>query len=167
MVNFLVSAMVITYAMGPIALLCLRKTLPNKERPFKLPAANFLCLLAFYSCNLFSYWTGWETISKLSIALIVGFALFAVASMRGVVKMNANDMKAAYWIVPYITGLIIISYLGAFGGTGFIPFGWDFLVVGLFTLGILYLALATRVELNHQEVSDFLAAEDSMVIEAH
>jgi amino acid transporter len=42
MVNFLVSAMVITYAMGPIALVCLRITLPEQERPFKLPAANFL-----------------------------------------------------------------------------------------------------------------------------
>jgi len=167
MVNFLVSAMVITYAMGPIALMCLRRTLPDKERPFKLPAANFLCMLAFYCCNLFSYWTGWETISKLSIALLVGFALFLIASMRGVVKMNRTEMKSALWIVPYIVGLIIISYLGSFGGKHIIPFGWDFLVVGLFSMGILYLALLTRVELNQQEVSDFLLAEGSMVIETH
>jgi hypothetical protein len=90
-----------------------------------------------------------------------------IASLRGVVKMDSNDMKAAYWIVPYIAGLILISYLGAFGGLNVIPFGWDFLVIGMFTVGILYLALATRVELNHQEVSDFLAAEDSVVIESH
>lgn len=167
MVNFLVSAMVITYAMGPIALLCLRRTLPDKERPFKLPAANTLCLLAFYCCNLFSYWTGWQTISKLSIALLVGFALFLIASLRGVVKMNRTEMKSALWIVPYILGLIGISYLGSFGGTNTIPFGWDFLVVGLFSMGILYLALLTRVELNQQEVSDFLIAEGSMAIEAH
>lgn len=169
MVNFLVSAMVITYAMGPIALICLRMTLPEKERPFKLPAANFLCVLAFYCCNLFSYWTGWETISKLSIALLVGFALFLISSARGVVKMNRTEMKSALWIVPYILGLISISYLGAFGGgKNIIPFGWDFLVVGLFSLGILYLAVLTRVELCQQAVSDFLTAQEGpLAIESH
>lgn len=167
MVNFLVSAMVITYAMGPIALMCLRRTLPEKERPFKLPAANFLCLIAFYSCNLFSYWTGWQTISKLSIALLVGFSLFAISYFRGVVKIDNKELKAAFWIVPYLLGLIIISYLGAFGGKNIIPFGWDFLVVGLFSVTILYLALKTRVELDAAEVSDFLISEGSLAIETH
>lgn len=167
MVNFLVSAMVITYAMGPIALMSLRITLPDKERPFKLPAANFLCLLAFYSCNLFSYWTGWETISKLSIALAVGFALFLIAYLRGAVKMNRTELKAAIWILPYILGLISISYLGSFGGIEVIPFGWDFLVVALFSGFILYLAIKTRAALTQQDVSEFLIAEGSLVVEGH
>src|SRR5262249_36103345 len=68
MVSFLVSGMVLSYAMGPIALLCLRWELPTKKRKFNLPAAKTLCLLAFYFCNLLSYWTGWETISKLAVA---------------------------------------------------------------------------------------------------
>lgn len=160
MVNFLVSAMVITYAMGPIALICLRLTLPEKERPFKLPAANFLCVLAFYSCNLFSYWTGWETISKLGIALLAGLILFAISYLRGVVKIDRKDMRSAIWIIPYLVGLIAISYLGAFGGINLIPFGWDFAVVGMFSLGILYLAIRTRVVLDKQQVNDFLLAEE-------
>lgn len=167
MVNFLVSAMVITYAMGPIALICLRLTLPDKERPFKLPAANFLCLIAFYACNLFSYWTGWETISKLSIALFVGFVVFLIAYLRGVVKMSRSDLRAAIWILPYISGLILISYLGSFGGKGIIPFGWDFLVIGLFTLGILSLALVTRIQLNPQDVNKIIESEDSLAVDAH
>lgn len=170
MVNFLVSAMVITYAMGPIALICLRLTLPEKERPFRLPAANFLCVIAFYCCNLFSYWTGWETISKLSIALLVGFALFILSYLRGVVKMSLTELRSAIWIIPYILGLITMSYLGAFGGKNIIPFGWDFLVVGVFSLFILYLAIQTRVILNSQDVHDFLISEGSdtsLAIEAH
>jgi amino acid transporter len=166
MVNFLVSAMVITYAMGPIALMSLRLTMPDKARPFRLPAANFLCLLAFYCCNLFSYWTGWETISKLSIALLVGFALFMISYLRGSVKMTRTELKSALWIVPYIVGLIVISYLGAFGGHEIIPFGWDFLVVGLFSMGILYIAVKTRVELNKQDLENLLGPEGSMAIES-
>ncbi|MBV9575752.1 MAG: APC family permease, partial [Gammaproteobacteria bacterium] len=58
MVSFLVSGMVISYAMGPIALLCMRIELPHEKRAFRLPAAKSICLMAFYFCNLLSYWCG-------------------------------------------------------------------------------------------------------------
>ena len=167
MVNFLVSAVVITYAMGPIALLSLRLTLPEKERPFKLPAANFLCMLAFYCCNLFSYWTGWETMFKLAIALLVGLGIFALSYLRGVVKIDKDDIKSAFWIVPYLLGLILISYLGNFGGKGMIAFGWDFLVIGIFSFVILSLAVHTRAALSSHEVTEFLLSESPLVIESH
>lgn len=159
MVNFLVSAMVITYAMGPIALICLRKNLPDKDRPFRLPAANLLCMLAFYCCNLFSYWTGWETISKLAITLAIGLVLFMIVWLRGNVVITKHEIKSGLWILPYLCGLILISYLGSFGGKEVIPFGWDFLVIGLFSLGILHLALQSRAELTSEEVAEFLIAE--------
>ncbi|EKD72084.1 MAG: hypothetical protein ACD_46C00014G0005 [uncultured bacterium] len=161
MVNFLVSAMVISYAMGPIALICLRMTLPNKNRPFRLPMANPLCLLAFYCCNLFSYWTGWDTISKLAIALLVGIVLFSIAYLRGSVKIAKDEIRSAFWILPYLFGLIAISYYGSFGGIGIIPFGWDFLVIALFSIGILYLAVLSRVALNADDVSNYLISESA------
>jgi len=159
MVNFLVSAMVITYAMGPISLICFRLSLPEKERPFRLPAANVVCWLAFYCCNLFSYWTGWETISKLAIVLIVGLVLFGISYMRGVVKVNKQEMKSAYWILPYLFGLVFISYLGSFGGLQIIPFGMDFGVIALFSMGILYLAIQSRAAMSSEDVTDYLLAE--------
>lgn len=159
MVNFLVSAMVITYAMGPIALLSLRLTLPEKDRPFRLPAANFLCLLAFYCCNLFSYWTGWETISKLAMVLFVGMVLFIAAYLRGAVKISNSDMRSAYWILPYLSGIVLISYLGSFGGLNLIPFGWDFGIIALFSTGILYVAVHTRSNLSADEVAAYLFSE--------
>lgn len=159
MVNFLVSAMVITYAMGPIALLCLRLTMPEKERPFRLPAANTLCFLAFYSCNLFSYWIGWETISKLGVALVIGLGLFIISYLRGSVNIQKRELKAAVWIVPYLLGLIGISYAGSFGGHGIIPFGWDFIVVALFSAIILYISIRSRAVLTAEEVSDYLISK--------
>lgn len=144
MVGFLVSGMVISYAMGPIGLLCLRLQLPNETRHFRLPAAHLLCVLAFYFCNLICYWTGWETIYKLAIALVIGVGFFVVAALRGKIKARYLGLKAAYWVLPYLGGLVFISYLGAFGGKNIIPFGWDFLVIGLFSIMILYLAVYTR-----------------------
>lgn len=160
MMNFLVSAIVITYAMGPIALLCLRLTLPDHKRPFKLPAAKFLCLLAFYCCNLFSYWTGWNTISKLAIALAAGILIFALSNLRGSVKVKPEEIKSAIWILPYLVGLVLISYLGSFGGIGVMPFGWDFLVIGIFSVVILHLAIRQRAMINPDQMKAFLISEN-------
>jgi amino acid transporter len=144
MVSFLVSAMVISYAIGPVALLCLRLELPNEERKFRLPCANLICMLAFYFCNLLSYWTGWDTVYKLAIAILIGFAFFSVACLRGKVEAASVGFKAALWLVPYLLGLTLISYFGAFGGKGSISFGWDFVVIGVFSLVMMYLAVFTR-----------------------
>jgi amino acid transporter len=163
MVNFLVSAMVITYAMGPIALLCLRLTMPEKERPFRLPAANLLCLLAFYCCNLFSYWTGWNTISKLAIALFIGLMFFFISYIRGNVKIDKRELRSAVWIMPYLLGLVIISYLGSFGGRNIITFGWDFLVIALFSVTILYISIRSRAVLTSKEVTDYLISNTAAV----
>ena len=161
MVSFLISAMVITYAMGPIALISLRITLPHKERPFRLPAANTICLVAFYCCNLFSYWTGWETISKLGIVLGIGFILFFISYARGRLKIARREFRSVIWIVPYLAGMVFISYLGAFGGLNYISFGWDFLVFAIFSICILYLAVWSRADMTAEEVSDYLQSESA------
>lgn len=144
MVSFLVSAVVISYAIGPIALLCLRLQLPKEKRPFYLPQANLISFLAFYCCNLISYWTGWDTIWKLAIAISIGVIVLMFAYLRGMINKNDFGLKSIFWLAPYLGGLFIISYLGSFGGKGYIPFGWDFLVIALFSIVIMLLALATR-----------------------
>ncbi len=153
MVSFLVSGMVISYAMGPIALLCLRRELPKQERKFRLPFANILCVLAFYFCNLISYWTGWDTIYKLAIAILAGFVFFGIACMRGRIRQTSLGMKSAIWVIPYLSGLVLLSYLGPFGGINVIPFGWDFLAIAIFSMMILYLALISRAS---TATTDFL-----------
>lgn len=167
MVNFLVSAIVITYAMGPIALMCLRLSLPDKKRPFKLPAANAICLLAFYSCNLFSYWTGWETISKLGIVLAAGMIIFVISWLRGSIKVQMHEIKTAFWILPYLAGIISISWLGSFGGKDIIPFGWDFLIIGIFSYLIFKMAVRSRIILDSKVVSDFLLSESAALEHGH
>lgn len=143
MVSFLVSAVVIAYAMGPIALMSLRKSLPDHKRPFKLWIAHPICLLAFYFCNLISYWTGWQTLYRLAIAVAIGFILLLVAMLRRKINNPEMGWKGLFWLIPYLGGLASISYLGSFGGKDIITFGWDFLVIGIFSIIIFYIALLT------------------------
>ncbi|MES2216921.1 MAG: APC family permease [Pseudomonadota bacterium] len=144
MVSFLVSAMVISYAMGPIAVLCLRLELPDQPRHFKLPMPKLICSLAFYFCNLLSYWTGWDTVYKLAVAIAIGLGFFTVAYLRGKLGTAKLGFKSLVWVAPYLLGLTVISYLGAFGGKNVITFGWDFLVIAIFSALILYLAVISR-----------------------
>ncbi len=159
MVSFLVSGMVISYSMGPIALLCMRLELPQEQRHFRLPAAYIICPLAFYFCNLLSYWTGWDTIYKLAIAMGIGFGFFIIAALRGSINHISWGLKSAVWIIPYLTGLVLISYLGAFGGKNIIPFGWDFAVIGIFSLCILFLAVKNRATLTNYKAVDVALVE--------
>ena len=153
MARLLVSGMVISYAMGPIALLCMRIELPNRKRSFRLPGAYIICPLAFYFCNLLSYWTGWDTIYKLAIAMIIGVVFFVIACLRGRLTPAMIGLKSGLWIIPYLTGLVLISYLGAFGGKNRIPFGWDFAVIAVFSLIILVIAVKNRASLKIQQTN--------------
>lgn len=154
MTDFLVSLMVISYAMGPLALISLSPLKPGGPKNFTLPYRQVLCPLAFFCCNLISYWTGWDTLSKLAILLVVGFALFVVFNLS---KARRHDLgwRALMWLVPYFTGLILISYAGNFGGHKLIPFGWDFVIIALFSLAIMGLARVSR-RTNEQQASTTL-----------
>lgn len=143
MVSFLVSIMVVSYAMGPIALISMRKFSQPSPGAFKLPCAQILGLIGFYFCNLISYWTGWSTMSKFSMALGLGVIVFIIAYFRMDRSAKANmGFRSLIWLLPYFLGLILISYLGAFGGKQLFNFGWDFLVIAIFSIVIFYLAIA-------------------------
>lgn len=154
MVSFLVSGMVISYAIGPVSLLCMRYEFPDKKREFQVPFAPLFCAVAFYFCNLLSYWTGWETIYKLAIAMLIGVVFFILAAIRGDIKSESLGLKSSVWVIPYLAGLVLISYLGSFGGKHVIPFGWDFLIIAVFSVAILYLAVRNRLFYSSEDALD-------------
>jgi hypothetical protein len=55
------------------------------------------------------------------------------------------DRWALVWIIPWLTGLTVISYLGQYGGTKVIPEGVDLGVVAAFSLLICYVAVVLRL----------------------
>lgn len=141
MVGFLVSCFVLAYAVGPIACVSLRYKMPNAKRSFRLPAVNWIGLLAFYICNLIIYWTDWSTVWRMLLTIAIGYIFLFV--YRFIKKENPNklDLNKAYWLFPYFIGLGIISYLGAFGGHNIIKFGWDFVIIAIFSAIIFYWAV--------------------------
>ena len=147
MIDFLTSLMAITYAIAPVCLLALREQLPNHKRPFRLPFARIWSTGAFYICTLLIYWSGWQVISKLGATLIMGLLVLLIHRLFIQSEhKEALNWQASVWIWPYFIGLIILSYIGNFGhGLGLLPFGWDFVVLGIFCLGILWLAIRYKL----------------------
>lgn len=160
MVTFLTSLMALTYAIGPVCLLALRQQIPNQHRPLRLPWATLWATAAFYICTLLIYWSGWNTISKLSIALVIG--LVVLFAHRACIKDKSDlplNIRASIWIWPYFIGISFISYLGNFGGGHeIIPFGWDFAIIAIFC--ILIMGLAMRFKLSAHETKSYIQRLD-------
>jgi amino acid transporter len=147
MAGFLVSSFIVSFSVGPLSLVVLRKTKKDVARPFKLPAHLFMSFLAFYVCNLMLFWAGWETVRLLLITSIVGFAVYFWRVAKKQIEPSTLPWYKSLWLVLYFAGFGTLTYLGSFGdGKNIIHFGWDFLFVGLFSLLIFCLAIRHHVE---------------------
>jgi len=153
LVGFITSATVLSFASGPLVLSALRKQKPEQERPFRVPGGHVIPILAFYASNLIVYWSGWLVNWKLFVAVLIGFVLLGVFHVTGQVSAPKLDFKAgAAWLLPWLGGLALISYLGNFpeksagaGNLGLFGFGWSFLIVAVFSVIVYAIAQATAL----------------------
>jgi amino acid transporter len=143
LVGFITSATVLSFASGPLVMAALRKQIPDHERPFRVPGGHVIPFLAFWAANLIIYWSTWPINWKLFVAVLIGFVLLGVFHLTGQVKAERYDLKAgASWTIPWLAGLALISYLGDYGGTGLIGFGWAIPVLFVFSAVIYGIAYA-------------------------
>jgi amino acid transporter len=164
MVTFLSSLMAITYSIGPVSLIALRRQIKNvHHKVFRLPFGDIWATIAFYICTLLAYWTGWKIMAKFGIAMLLGVIVLGAYQIRARHKKTAFHWENAYWIWLYFGGLIGFSYLGSFGGgLNIIPFGWDFLILGVFSLAILLLAVKSR--LPYEQAHEYLSKLEEELI---
>jgi amino acid transporter len=157
MMSFLVSALILGYAVGPLALNVLRQSLKDHTRPFKVPCAYVVGFLGFYFSNLIVLWTGWDVVSKMMIAILIGYVVLGWYKFKTPKSVFSLHFLPGIWTIPYLIGLALCSYLSSFGGTGSLRFGWDFLAVGVLSL-IIYV-YAQKVGLNTEECRSLVAME--------
>ena len=158
LVSLVTSATVIMYAFAPITLLVLRKADPNRARPYRVPAAPVLAPVAFITANEIIYWTSWTTVEKMMLIIGTGYLLFWVSYALGrPIERPPLDPRSLIWILPWFTGLAVISYLGQYGGTKLIPAWIDLGVVALFS--ILICALAVHLGLPIERVTATVALD--------
>ncbi|KFE36945.1 APC family permease [Thioclava atlantica] len=143
LVGYISSVTVLTYGLGPIVLMVLRRSQPDAERAFKLAGANLLAPLAFIASNLVIYWTGFYTNSILFGMLAVGFAIYA-AVFHYVKKRPATEFGWHHigWLALWFGGMWVLSALGGTGhGFNLVGFWTGMALVALWSLVVIWFAL--------------------------
>lgn len=147
MVNFLSSLLAVTYSVGPISLLALRYQASDYHRPLKLPFGRFWSLLAFYICTLLAYWSGWNTISKMGIAIGIGLLVFYAFRLYSGNSRQTLNISSSTWMLVYLPGLMFFSWLGNFGGgLGLISQPYMLCLLAVFCSITLWLSLRYKLE---------------------
>jgi amino acid transporter len=184
LVNIVTSASVFMYAGAPLALGALRKQKPGLPRTYRLPAAAILSPFAFAGAGWIILFAGWQTYSTLVVALLLGYLLiYASYALKLNPRAPAMDWQAAPWIIAWIVGAGIISYLsdfgpgGIIGGIGFFKHWLDqggtddiglwggIIAQGIFSLIIYYWAIYSR--LPESKVDAYVADVYPPPLEGH
>jgi amino acid transporter len=176
LVGLVTSATVVMYAMAPLSLAGLRRTDPDRPRLYRLPFAEVLCPLAFIFANCIVYFAGWSNVFWLYMFIVVGFIVFALyqLSIPGH-RRTTIEWRSAYWIVPWLLGLGIISWQGQYTSSTTTVFGltlnptlrigqwWDLGLIAIFSLAIYYWAVYSGMPRSKvQEAVESVEAEASV-----
>jgi amino acid transporter len=165
LVGFITSASVLMYAGAPLSLWTFRRRLPEAVRPYRMPFAWFIAPLGFVIANMLIYWSGFEIVWKLGVALVIGYVL--IGTWMAFDKQRPPlDWKSALWLPFYLVGMGIISWQGQYGpdNTYRIPFGPDMLIILAFSLIIFYWATATA--LPREEIQRLVALQSERMGDA-
>jgi amino acid transporter len=158
LVGFITTISVITYGIGPIVLLQLRRSVPDLKRPFRLWAAPVIAPIAFILSSLVAFWGGFQALSYIFGAL---FAILIVYGILRLIRGKNSGMSGFYnitWIIPYFIGLWLLSYFGpkVLGGSGDVSFFWSMLWVAL--LAIVSMIWALKVTVPDGRVADYFTS---------
>ncbi len=132
LVDFVVVAAVVNFAIVTTSLPIMRKLYPNVERPFKIPGASAWSLIAFIFSTLLIYWSTYPVTLYALVATLAGSIIFIYQGIS--TKWEHVGIKHSLWIPLYIIGLIILSYIGGTqtGGLGYVSFPYDVVLVAVY-----------------------------------
>ncbi|HEY1967970.1 MAG TPA: APC family permease [Pseudonocardia sp.] len=162
LVNVVTSATAIMYAFAPVSLAALRKRDPDRYRPYNLPLPALLAPLGFVFADLIIFWSGFDTLLKLMVAIFIGRLLFEITMALTKEEDRPDiDWRAASWIWPWLIGMLGIGLLGSYGNWGDLnvlpEWAVTLCVVG-WSLAIFYFAVS--VSMSGTKVQALVAASE-------
>jgi len=163
LVGAITAASSFMYSFAPVAAVSLRKSDPDRPRPYKTPILSIIAPFSFVVSGFIIYWSDTANVIKLDLAVIFFLILYIIAR-RVDPNQDPLDFRAGAWAIPWIVGLTIFSIFGgsyvggvsnaATGGYATIfgaklgvhmPFGWDLLYIGIFSLIVFYYGVNSRL----------------------
>ena len=103
---------------------------PDRPRLARwIPPMRVLAPLSFVAATEFVYWSGWHDLRVALPLTLFGLPLFLLAWRRRPRADVLAELGRGGWIVGYVAVLLLLSYLGSFGGRDELGAPWDTVVV--------------------------------------
>jgi amino acid transporter len=137
-------ATIISYLTGPVSVSVLRRTAPNLIRPLKIPLLPIIAGLAFVFATELLYWARWPRTGEIILLMVVALPVW----LWYAVKRGSADLwlqvRGAAWLIFYLPAIALLSWGGStkFGGHGYMPYGWDLVIVAVVAVGFFAWGLA-------------------------
>lgn len=158
--TFNTAAIVLSFCAGPVTLVALRHQLPDRPRPFRLRYPRLVGYVSFVIVGLIVHWTGWDTLKRIAVPIVLGGLIFLWRVWRTHVLRSrstgtgagtddlaeAYDIREATWLVPWFGGLFLLSWIGGFGaGHGWLSPFWGSAATAVLAVAIFPLAVRLRL----------------------
>jgi amino acid transporter len=171
LVGAITAASSFMYSFAPVAAVALRKSDPDRERPYKVIGLNIIAPFSFIVSGLIIYWSTTPNVVKLDIAVLFFLILYFVARRLDPAQAPI-DFRAGFWMVPWILGLTVFALFGGsyvkpypavFGIkiTHHLPFWWDIAGIAVFSLIVFYYAVNSRLSPERTEANVLEAVADA------
>jgi len=135
------ATILLSFSTGAVSLLTFRRQYPDKKRLFRLPFVHLFAIAGFGITSLIIYWSGLKTYLFMLSALGIGMLVFFTENYFKSSRDRHLDLRSAFWLLPYLIGMGIVSYTGNFGGLGLLSEAEENLIVFFFSIVILYIAV--------------------------
>ena len=113
------------------------------------------------SSNLIVYWSGWDVDWKLSVAVLLGFIILIAHETFYGKQTPKLDFRAGFWVMPWLSGLALISWLGTYpdpskgaGNIGVLDITTAIPTIAVFSALIMWLAYSMR--LRHDRILEYV-----------
>ncbi|MDN5797032.1 MAG: APC family permease [Intrasporangium sp.] len=169
LVGIVTSMTVLSFGSGPIVLLAMRKQLPHQHRPFSLGVAVWpVAFLALLATNLIMYWSGWDQVWKMMLAIVLGYILLGVFHVTDKGRAPKLEFRNGYWVLIWFAGITLVSFLGQFSGVpgkadagelNYLDFNWG--IIANIILSLVVMAFAWTCQLPSHRVHEILAETDN------
>lgn len=106
-----------------------------------VPGLRWIAPLSFVVATEFVYWSGWHDLRLALPLTLVGVPLFLLMRRGQPGSPLRDEFRWGAWIIVYLLGLTLLSWLGTFKGSGDVPAPYDSVLVAALALVIFVVAV--------------------------
>lgn len=131
-------ALVISYLIGPVSALALRRTAGRMHRPFRVAGLPVIAALAFIFATELLYWATWPLTGEIMLLIVIALPVYLFYQAKNRWLDFARQLRASWWLIFYLPTIAFVSWAGSasFGGHDYLTWGWDLVVVA--ALGLIF-----------------------------